>query len=82
MFTDTPSNPPSNRNWPELLTPDQAVEYYVAAHNVRTTIGTLAVKRSQGRGICYRKLFGRVYYRRDDIDQSVNDAQRIETLKS
>ncbi len=69
---------PTLNPWPELLTPNQAVEYYQKKHNVKTTTGTLAVKRCQGRGLPYKKIFGRVYYFRGDIDHSVDAARYIE----
>jgi hypothetical protein len=69
------------QEWPDLLTSDQAVEYYKNAYNIETTRGTLAVKRSQGRGLPYKKIFGRIYYCRRDIDGLVSSTPFTETSR-
>lgn len=66
----------------ELLTPDERVKYQQEFWNVPTTKGTLAVHRSQGRGVRWTKINNRVYYRRKDIDWHFENAQYFETLES
>jgi hypothetical protein len=68
--------------WPDLLTPDELVQYQKMVWNVPTTVGTLATKRCQGRGLRFVKLNGRVFYQREDVDRQFQNLKFIETVDS
>ena len=83
---------PENRNqkprpsktleYPDLLSPEERVRYQKDIWGVSTTTGTLAVLRTQGRGLRYARINGRIYYNRKDVDLHFQHAQYIETTDS
>ena len=70
------------QEYPDLMSPEERVEYQKDIYNGPTTEGSLAVERSQGRGVRYAKINGRVRYRKKDIDWHFQYIQYIETLES
>lgn len=68
--------------YPDYLSPLERIQYQKSVWGVSTTVGTLAVLRTQGRGIRYTRLNSRVFYKRQDVDQYFQDARFFETSDS
>ena len=68
--------------YPNFLTTEDAVHYLRNVYGIKTTPGTMAVQRCQGRGFRYTRINSRPYYRRQDIDLQLASLAYIETIES
>lgn len=64
------------------FSPKGAVQYLKETYGFKTTEGTLAVWRSQGRGPRWCKQHGKCLYRQADLASFIDTSEVIDTVDS